>query len=100
MNLRALLTAVWLLVVAVVYLALYLICQYAHSRLSAALTDGGGGKGRRRKCTLTSSSSSADLMDDVEIGSGLWMVVDDSDSGSSGSSEDESELDMIEGELV
>ena len=78
MNLRTLLTATWLCVVAVVYLSLYFVCHVAHSKFAGIIDNG-----KRNK-----SASVQDLIDDVEIGSGLWLAdnesSDDEESGGRG----------------
>ena len=74
MNLRTVLTATWLCIVAVVYLSLYFVCHAAHSKF-AGIIAAAGTRGKRNK-----SGSVQDLIDDVEIGSGLWLADDESSS--------------------
>ena len=77
MNLRTVLTATWLCIVAIVYLSLYFVCHVAHSKFAGIIAAGSAAaaKGKRNK-----SGSVQNLIEDVEIGSGLWLAEDDSSS--------------------
>ena len=48
MNLRTVLTATWLCIVAVVYLSLYFVCHAAHSKF-AGIIAAAGTRGKRNK---------------------------------------------------
>ena len=87
MNLRTLLTATWLCIVAVVYLSLYFVCHVAHSKFAGIIA--AGSAAARAKGKRNQSGSVQDLIDDVEIGSGLWLADeessdDDEESGGGG----------------
>ena len=92
MNLRTLLTATWLCVVAVVYLSLYFVCHVAHSKFAGIIA--AGSKGKRNK-----SASVQDLIEDVEIGSGLWLADEESSDEESDGGRGRTVL-LIEGDPV
>ncbi len=100
MNLRVLLTAIWLCVVAAIYLALYLICQLVHARF-AVDTFASNGKGvagpgslRRKGRTGSASNLLEAEADYYYSGSQMWLV----DGGDT--SDDDSDAEVLEGDPV